>query len=134
MSIKKTLFLITATLFAAIPFQAQAGDLIANNRTNFDSTTVTNGAVCSTILGETGISRAHTEGNVIPDRKVRLACGLRKHDCVAAVKMTANCTGRTIATVVFDVDKGIVSITPAAGETQFKVSGSGFVSTVEQIS
>ncbi len=125
--------MITATILAAIPFQAQAGDLIANNRTNYDSTLITNGAVCSTILGEIGIARAHTEGNVIPDRKVRLACGAHKRDCVAAVKMTANCSGRTIATVVFDVDAGIISVTPEAGETQFKITGSGFTSTVEQL-
>lgn len=132
MSIKKKLLIVVVSMIA-LPFQAFAGDLIANNRTDYDSTTVTNGAVCSTILGEAGIARAHTEGNRIPERKVKLACGLHKHDCVASVKMTANCSGRTVATVVFDTDKGIISITPTAGETQFKVTGSGFVSTVEQL-
>ena len=136
MSIKKTVFLVAATLCAALPFQAQAGDLIADNLTNFDSTTVTNGNVCSIILGQAGIARAHTVGNKITDRQVKIACGKHKRDCKAEVRMTANCKGRTVATVMFDVDTGIYDIqnhkTSDPAEPQFTLTGSGFKSVVTQ--
>ena len=112
MSIRKTVLFVATSICIALPFQAQAGDLIVNNRTDFDSTSATNGAICSKILGNEGVSRAHTEHNVIPERKVKMACTiLHKHDCRADVYMSANCTGRKVASVVFDVDKGHISTT-----------------------
>jgi hypothetical protein len=136
MSIKQIMLCMTGAVIAALAFQAHAGNLVADNFTNFDSTTVTNSNICSTILGQAGIARAHTVGNIISDAQVKRACGRHKHDCVAEVHMTANCKGRTVATVKFDVDTGIYEIvnhrTNPDAEPQFIVSGSGFHSTVKQ--
>lgn len=135
MTFRKTIFTISAALCMALPIQAEAGALTIHNRTAFDSTSITNNASCSSLLGETGITRAGQD-KVVSDTLIRTACMLKRHPCKSDVYMTANCTGRKIATVLFDVDTGIVSIVnyPAApGEISFRVSGSSFETTIEQI-
>lgn len=129
--LKRNARMILATaLFAIAPLTANAGDLIVNNHTDYDSTSIINNGSCSTILGEMGISRKHTDHNVVPDSKVRFACFLNKKNCKADVYMSANCTGPKIATVLFDVDTGIKSIQML--DPKFQIIGSGFTTTMEQ--
>lgn len=130
MSIKKAKILLITSFLTILPFAAVAGDLVINNHTDFDSTSVINNGACSTILGEIGISRAHTDSNVVPDKKIRFACFANKHNCHADVYMTDNCTGEKVATVLFDVDTGIKSIQMSS--TKFAITGSGFTTTMEQ--
>ncbi len=132
MSVRKTLVMVAATFLAALPFQANAGDLVMNNRTDFDSTSVINNGACSTILGEAGIARAHTEGNVVPDKKVRFACTLNRHHCKADVYMTANCSGAKAATVFFDVDEGVKTSETVVYDKRFSINGTAFNITLEQ--
>lgn len=131
MSIRKTVFLIAASLCSIIPLQASAGDLVVNNRTDFDSTSIINNGACSDKLGSVGISRAHTEHNVVPDAKVRFACKINTKNCKAEVKITNNCSGPTIATVFFDVDGGIKQPVTTS-DPRFDIIGSGFEITLVQ--
>tara|TARA_R110000868_G_scaffold58131_5_gene179581 strand:+ start:555 stop:956 length:402 start_codon:yes stop_codon:yes gene_type:complete len=132
MSIKYIALIAAVTISAALPLQASAGDLTTNNRTDFDSTSIVNNGACSTILGEVGISRAHTDGNVAPDKKVKFACILNKHNCKADVYMTANCTGTKAATVYFDVDTGVKADKTIIHDNRFTIAGNGFDITIEQ--
>lgn len=97
-----------ATLIS-LPLMSFAGDLTLVNNTNQDSTSVINNGVCSTILGSTGITKAHST-NVVPESKINLACILNRSNCKADVYMTNNCTGKVVATVVMDTKKGIKSV------------------------
>jgi len=133
MSLRKTGLLIVAAFIAASPFQAQAGDLVIINNTRFDSTSITNNGFCSaTILGEAGITRAG-KTNVVADAKIRKACLFNKHQCRAAVYMTANCSGPKVADVMFDVDTGIQSVTMTdADSNPFIISGTGFTTILDE--
>jgi hypothetical protein len=133
MLIRKSITLAVAAICATMSLQALAGDLIINNRTDLDSTSVINGGACSTKLGEIGIARAHTENNVVPDSKVRLACFFNKRNCKAEVHLTANCTGPIIATVYFDVDAGIKPIKPEdIYDNSYNIVGAGFSISLEK--
>jgi len=131
MSIRKTVYLIAASICTIIPLQASAGDLVINNRTNFDSASIINGGACSKILGESGIARAHTDHNVVLDSKVRLACRTDLKNCKAEVKITENCSGPKIATIYFDVDTGIKP-NFTVDDSRFDIQASGFEITVVQ--
>jgi hypothetical protein len=108
-----------------------AGDLtIVNNTKNF-STSVINNGPCSTILGDIGVTKPNST-NTVPSSKVKFACSIHPSSCSADVYMTNNCTGSKIATVTFDVDKGIKSVkmdTPA-----YLITGVGFIVTLNSIS
>lgn len=132
MSIRKILAVASATFLVALPIHAEAGDLVLNNRTDYDSTSIINNGACSTILGEAGIARAHTEGNTVPDKKIRFACILNRHNCRADVYLTANCTGSKIFTVFFDVDSGIKTGETIVYDSKYNLVGSGFNMTIEQ--
>ena len=130
MPIRKTVYVIAACIISILPFQVNAQNLIVNNRTDFDSTSLINNGICSSQLGEIGISRAHTENNTVPEAKVKFACKFNPKNCQADVYLTANCTGSKIATVTFDVDQGIKGSTVYDG--RYEITGSGFVITMQQ--
>lgn len=131
MSIKKTVFMIAASVCSIIPLQVSAGDLIINNRSDYDSTSIINNGACSNILGEVGIARKHTEHNVVPDAKIRFACKMDSKNCRADVKISNNCTGPKVASVLFDVDTGIKQPVTSL-DPRFEIIGSGFEITVVQ--
>jgi hypothetical protein len=100
--------LLMSTSLLALPITARA-DLTIVNNTDQDSTSIVNGGACSTILGEIGITRAHSS-NTLDYIIMRIACGMHPNDCVADVYMTDNCSGPKVATVTMDINKGISTI------------------------
>lgn len=129
MLLKKLAAIAATTVVAILPFSAQAAGLTVVNNTDYDSTSVINHGPCSTILGEIGITRAHST-NTVPESKVKFACLLNKHNCQADVYMTPNCKGPVVAKITFDVDAGIKNIEMKSAD--FKISGSGFAATLDQ--
>ncbi|HTM63677.1 MAG TPA: hypothetical protein VL360_04165 [Gammaproteobacteria bacterium] len=140
MSIKKTLFLISTIFCAALPIHAQSESLIRSpglritNNTDLDSTSVINSKRCSSdVLGEGGITRAHST-NEVSSIKIKLACGLNRENCTADVYMTANCnkSGQPpIARVILDVNKGIKSVVPA-NNSPFVLTFNGFDASISK--
>lgn len=130
MPIRKSIFAISAGLILTLPFQANAQSLVVNNRTDFDSTSIINNGICSNQLGEVGISRAHTDNNVVPESKLKFACKFNPKNCKADVYLTANCTGSKVATVLFDLDTGIKSA--SVYDSHYEITGSGYVITMSQ--
>lgn len=107
----KTLLISSLSMIALqMPLVALA-DLTIVNHTRNDSTSIINGGLCSSALGEGGISRAGKPPLVVPDSLVRLACTGKLSDCVADVYMTSNCTGQKVGTVLFDIKTGTKSVT-----------------------
>jgi hypothetical protein len=100
--------LLMSTTLIALPITARA-DLTIVNNTDYDSTSVVNGGACSTILGQAGITKAHSS-NTLDYILMRIACGMHPSDCVAEVYMTDNCSGPVVATVTMDIDNGISNI------------------------
>ncbi len=130
MSIRKSICVIAASIISILPFQVNAQNLIINNRTDFDSTSIINNGLCSSALGEVGISRAHTENNVVPESKLKFACKFNPKNCRADVYLTANCTGSKVATVLFDLDQGIKGA--SVYDSRYEISGTGYVITMSQ--
>ncbi|OGT56455.1 MAG: hypothetical protein A3F14_02585 [Gammaproteobacteria bacterium RIFCSPHIGHO2_12_FULL_43_28] len=83
-----------------------ANPLVLVNDTNFDSTSIINNGACSTIMGDTGITKAHTT-NTVSEMKIKLACLANATDCKADIYMTNNCTGPKVAAMYFDTKTGI---------------------------
>jgi hypothetical protein len=131
MSTRKWVVALAATLCCTATMFANANDLIINNRTDLDSASVINHGLCSDRLGEVGITRAHTENHVVPSSIIKIACTFGKHPCRADVYMSANCAAPKIATILFDIDTGIVGV-PKSDDPRFILSGSGFSFTLEQ--
>lgn len=109
---------------------AYANSLTIVNNTDFDSTAIINHGVCSTILGEKGITRAHTT-NVVPEGKLKMACLMNKENCVADVYATANCKGPVIATAVFSITTGMKG-QPQVKDKRFDVVATGFTVVLNQ--
>lgn len=124
--LKKTM-LVSFIAACSMPLIAQAADLTIVNNTNRDSTSVINNGACSTILGEHGITRAHST-NVVPSMTVAFACLMNRSNCRADVYMTNNCSGPVVATAFFDVKTGIKSVTMY--DNSYAVSGGGFGITI----
>jgi hypothetical protein len=97
--------------------------LSITNDTNHDSTSIINHGPCSTILGESGVTRAHTT-NVIAENILARACMFNKTNCQADVYMTSNCTGPKIATALFNIYTGVKSV--EMFDDSYSVSGGGF--------
>ncbi len=89
---------------------AHAISLKTINHTHFDSTSVMNNGVCSTILGDSGITPAGQEKD-ISDFLVKKACITNQLHCKADVYLTRNCSGPKVATVTLNVNTGIESVT-----------------------
>ena len=120
--------LISFTLACAASMVAHAEAVTIVNNTNRDSTSIINNGSCSTVLGSSGITRAHTT-NVVPEMKMKLACIRNSKNCIADVYMTDNCTGNKIATAVFDVSTGMKSITII--DPQYNITASGFTVVID---
>lgn len=107
----KTLLVSSLSIIAFnLPLTALA-DLTIVNHTKKDSTSIINAGLCSSTLGEGGISRAGKPPLVVPDSLIKLACAGNLSNCVADVYMTSNCTGQKVGTVVFDIKTGTKSVT-----------------------
>ncbi len=121
--------LISAVLSASllsVPMIANATLSITNN-TNFDSTSIINNT-CSTALGnKKGVTKRHSS-NTVPDSAILLICGRTPDNCVADLRMTADCTGDSIATLVFSITSGITSatLTAAGQKAGYILSAQGF--------
>jgi len=122
-------FMIAALVAAFLPAAAQAAGLTIKNDTDKDSTSVINNGACSTILGESGVTRAHTE-KTVPEYKIRIACMRHSHDCKADVYMSDNCKGPVVAKVIFDVSTGIKNVENMG--LGYKISASGYKATISQ--
>ena len=136
MLIKKIAIIVSTILCAALPFQAQArGEALRiTNNTNLDSTSKINGGSCSSsVLGESGITRAHST-NEVSNIKLRVACALNRENCVADVYMTTVCekSGQPkVATVVFSVNSGIKSVVMNTEiDNPYVITYSGFTTTI----
>lgn len=138
MSIKKTAFLVSTLIFTALPIHAQAENLIKveglriTNNTDQDSTSKINGGSCSSsVLGEAGITRAHST-NEVSNAKIRVACVANRENCRADVYMTTVCekSGQPkVATVILSVNTGIKEVQVEAG-SPYVISYSGFTATI----
>ena len=118
---------VLAVMVCLSPLTVSANALTITNNTKLDSTCIINDGVCSTILGEGGITRAgHT--NVIAESKMKLACIFHLSNCKADVYMTDNCTGPKVATVMMDLSTGIKSID--IFDNRYQANFSGFTVSV----
>ena len=125
---------LIALSLSSITMLAQAGDLdlIIGNFTDKDSTCVINDSACSTILGADGITKAGDHAHHINENVIKYAACLGNwENCKADVYMTNNCTGPKIATVIFDVNKGVKSITMASAS--YKIAASGFTVNISGV-
>jgi|SRR3990167_2091461 len=104
--------------------------LTIDNQTDYYSTAKLNGAACSTILGDTGITKPHSV-NTVSDLNVGIGCIMNKKNCKAELYMTNNCSGNVVAIIMFDTSKGIKSI-DNKGIDGFSISGSEFSAKIEQ--
>lgn len=111
-------------------FSVMASDLTIVNNTNRDSTSVINNGPCSDILGASGITHAHST-NVVPENMIYKGCISNRTNCRADVHMTSNCTGPTVAVVIFDVKRGIKSVQPVDTSQGYTISGNGFTATMD---
>jgi len=84
-------------------------DLTIVNNTDYDSTCIVNDGACSTILGDIGITHAHST-NSLDYVLLRIACGLHPDNCHADVYMSNDCSGPKVGTVVMNINDGISSI------------------------
>lgn len=126
----KKITLMSVIAICSMPLMAQADDLVINNTTDFFSTSVINNGSCSTILGETGITKPRSV-NTVSSKTVKLACLFNQANCKADVYMTNNCTGPVIATAVLDTSKGIKSV--EMKDAKFKVGYAGFNITITYV-
>lgn len=111
MLLKKKFGIISAISISFFAHAALANDLVIQNNTNYYSSSVINGGMCSSnIPGGSGVTAPHSR-NVVKDFIMRTACFQNSSNCQADVYMTNNCTGQIIATVFYDVNNGIKSIT-----------------------
>lgn len=109
-NILKKLFIISI----AFPTTLLASPLTIVNNTNHDSTSIINGGACSSSLGPNGVTRKHSV-NIVPDIILKTACLMSPNNCRADIYMTDNCSGPKIASAVFSVNTGIISITNPTG-------------------
>jgi len=125
MSFKSKLISVLAAISAGcLPLAAQASALTVVNNTDHDSTTVTNGFMCSSKLpGGNGITRAHTT-NVISENTINIACLRNKENCKADVYMSNNCSGPIVATVIFSTKSGIKDV--AMKSNTYHITAQGF--------
>jgi hypothetical protein len=129
MTMKKKVLTSLVIVSVSMPLLAMAADLTIINNTNQDSTSIINGGPCSNILGASGVTRAHTT-TVVPEYVIKRACIFNKSNCQADVHMTDNCSGPTIAKVVFDVNSGIKSVTPVNTSLGYSVSGNSYAASI----
>jgi len=113
---KKTLVTLCLGFSLSMPTFVFASNLVIINNTNHDSTSILNDGPCSTILGESGVTRAHKTNNV-SDALLKKACIAsrptrkgRPWICKADVYMTNNCSGAMIGKATIDVNEGIQKI------------------------
>lgn len=128
MSFKK---IIAASIITAlsIPALAQAADLTIVNNTNQTSTSMINGTSCSSALGDIGITAPHSQ-STIPSSKVNLACIANPTNCRADVYMTNNCTGSSVAVVIFDTKTGIKSVSMIDNSYAISAATNSFQATI----
>lgn len=132
MSIKRTVLAAITSMVLAAPFAAQAANLVIVNNTDFDTTSIINNGACSTILGKVGVTHPHST-NEVPGPTVRFACIANLHNCKADIYMTPNCKagGPSVATVYFDVDTGVKSISVI--DTRYAITGNGFTTSISKV-
>lgn len=102
--------------------QAAGKDLHLFDNTNEDSTTSI-GGVCSTWLPG-GVTKAH-QPNVVTHDTLSMACWGQENACKAEIFMNASCSDSSVASVVFDVDNGLVG-KPVYHSSKYVINGSGF--------
>lgn len=124
---KKKIVGLTITAIISLPMLSFAGDLTLVNDTNRDSTCVINNGACSTILGSSGVTKAHTT-NTVAESKINLACILNRSNCKADVYMTDNCSGPIVGTVILDTKTGIKSV--QMHDASYTITGSAFSVTL----
>lgn len=140
MSIKRTVFFVGAIICAALPFHAQAETIIKvdglkiTNNTDKDSTSKINDGSCSSsVLGESGITRAHST-NEVSNAKIRVACVANRENCRADVYMTTVCekSGQPrVATVILNVNTGIKDVQMNTEiDNPYVITYSGFSATI----
>lgn len=130
MFLKKYLSALLLIGSVSLSVHAIAGDLTIANNTNHDSTCIINNGACSNIMGAVGVTHAHTT-NVVPEKLVTKACMFNKINCTAAVHMTNNCTGPTVAIVVLDVVKGIKEVQLIDSSQGYIIAGRDFLATLD---
>jgi hypothetical protein len=128
MEFKKILSAGLVVLGISFSFSAHAfianSDLTIVNDTNHDSTSIINNGLCSTILGDSGVTKAHST-NVVKADILKKACYFSQHNCQADVYMTNNCSGTKIATVFFDIATGVKGY-PDVFDKSYTITASGF--------
>lgn len=135
MLMRKKIVMALATLgISSLSILANAAtDLTVTNNTNEDSTSiVVNGSnKCSNQYGEDGITRKSST-HTIPAMLIRLACGAHLSDCYAHVYMSADCSGESVASVVYDLKStngGVKSITSTS--SKYLITGTGYHLTLD---
>jgi hypothetical protein len=104
--------------------------LIITNHTNSDMTSKISGNCSSQLLGQAGITPKGGVSDITPSQ-ILLACAasiLKGVPCSADIYMSSNCGGASIATVSFDVNKGIIGLSNV--DPNYTIDYSGFSATI----
>lgn len=109
-----SLFIIGMT---TLPFIVHADIKIINHTSQFSTASI-NGTCSAPFPG--GITAPGAE-NTVPDRLINVLCGFNADACLAKVFMTRDCekSGGQVATVVYNIKRGIINIEPLSSTYHF---------------
>lgn len=120
MLFKKTSLIFIASSLA-LPLFANAADLTIINNTDIYGTGYVNFSPCSSRAGDKGILKPH-QPLTVPGKVFSIFC--LGFSCEAHVYGTQDCSGKELAAVTIDPDKGVTKINNYDKE-HFAVSGTG---------
>lgn len=115
--------LSAASIFVALPTIALA-DITVNNASNAFATANMDFSPCSSIVGDAGMMKPKTNLTV-PKAVTDMYCGIKP--CQANVYLSKNCSGKKIAVVTVDKDKGVIDIKNYSADYAFSGSGNSIV-------
>ncbi|MES2217012.1 MAG: hypothetical protein V4501_01235 [Pseudomonadota bacterium] len=111
-----------------LPVLAMAtATLVIHNNTDYPSTSIINGGICSSFLpAGIGITEPHST-NSVPGVTVHSACWANRENCSAVIYLTQDCSGASIGTVVLSTTSGVKSISATGA---YSITGNGFEVTL----
>lgn len=115
--------IIASSLLALGVSAAHAQDLTITNNTDFPSTTHLNNTICSSVLGDLGVTPAKGS-RTINEQAIRLVCITNPNNCQADVYLSKDCSGPVIAKAVYDVATGLKSVSMISPD--YQIEGSPF--------
>lgn len=122
----------TALIIASIsslPMIASAGeDFVITNNTDSYGTVSIGYAPCSSTIGSDGVVKPH-EVHTFSHNLMKIFCG---SSCTVTLYPNEHCSGKPIGSAKIDSKVGVVSY-ENKDEEHYRVSGSGFNFTIDQV-